>query len=349
MLTFFTAPKPFTGHAAIIQRNALASWKRLSGCQLILCGDDVGVAEAAAEFGALHLPQVDRNQYGTPLLDSMFATARQHATQSLLCYVNCDIIFFNDLLQAVRRAQRQNFLLVGKRRNIDVNEPLDCRDPNWETSLRQRVVSQGKLAPNCCIDYMIFPKDSRLSCLPSFAVGRPAWDNWFIGNARRLNTPVIDATDVVMAVHQNHGYAHVSKNRGIAWEGPEADENRRLAGWHPKDGPLIVHTIDDATHSLTANGLRRTLSLVNLSRQMINKRQAQILRLRARFKNSKLSRLLGTMRGIRVRLRTAISLARRRGVLSGLSYLQKRVMRKIGRMTGNLPDSRQQPALADGN
>ncbi len=42
--------------------------------------------------------------------------------------------------------------------------------------------------------------------------------------------PVIDATKGVLVVHQKHDYSHVPMNRGRAWEGPEADENRRLAG-----------------------------------------------------------------------------------------------------------------------
>ena len=74
MLTIFSVPKPFAGDAAVIQRNALASWSRLPGpVQMLLFGDEDGVAAAAAEFGALHIPGVAQNAYGTPLLDSVNA------------------------------------------------------------------------------------------------------------------------------------------------------------------------------------------------------------------------------------------------------------------------------------
>jgi hypothetical protein len=53
MLTIFTIPKPFRGHIEVIQRNAIESWLRLRPqCEIILCGDDPGVAEAASEYSS---------------------------------------------------------------------------------------------------------------------------------------------------------------------------------------------------------------------------------------------------------------------------------------------------------
>jgi len=80
MLTIFTIPKAFEGHIGIIQRNAIGSWSRL-GCDVILCGDDPGVSEAAKEVGATHIPDIDRNDYGTPLLSSAFAKDNVRVTE----------------------------------------------------------------------------------------------------------------------------------------------------------------------------------------------------------------------------------------------------------------------------
>src|SRR5262249_9357550 len=63
---------------------------------------------------------------------------------------------------------------------------------------------------------------------------------------------VIDATSVVLALHQNHGYGHVPKRRGRAWEGPEADANRLLVG-----GEARMATIDDANFYFKGDRLRR--------------------------------------------------------------------------------------------
>ena len=76
------------------------------------------------------------------------------------------------------------------------------------------------------------------------------WDNWLIRRARELDIPVVDITPVVTVVHQNHDYGHIPQGRGDAWEGPEADTNRALAG-----GERGVFTLMDATHVLSPTGL----------------------------------------------------------------------------------------------
>ena len=51
MLTLFTMPRLFRDHIAVIQRNAIRSWTLLRPrCEIILCGDDAGVASTAAEL-----------------------------------------------------------------------------------------------------------------------------------------------------------------------------------------------------------------------------------------------------------------------------------------------------------
>jgi hypothetical protein len=66
MLTIFSIPKPFRGHIAVIQRNAIRSWKTVNPeCQIILFGDEEGVAEIAAELRVQHEPYVQRNEFGT--------------------------------------------------------------------------------------------------------------------------------------------------------------------------------------------------------------------------------------------------------------------------------------------
>jgi hypothetical protein len=63
MLTFFTTAKPFRGHSATIQCNALQSWKLLHpDIEVILFGDEEGTAEVCAELGLRHEPHVERNE-----------------------------------------------------------------------------------------------------------------------------------------------------------------------------------------------------------------------------------------------------------------------------------------------
>src|SRR5215831_18620369 len=107
MLTFFTTPKPFVGHIAVIQRNALQSWKCLHpGVEVILFGNDEGAAATCREFGIRHVPEVRRNEYGTTYVASIFDQAQEIAVHDALCYVNCDILLMADFRVAVESITR---------------------------------------------------------------------------------------------------------------------------------------------------------------------------------------------------------------------------------------------------
>ena len=253
MLTIFSIPKPFTGHIGIIQRNAIASWRRLDpSCEIILFGNDAGVKEAAEEFGVTHVPDVECTDFGTPLLSSVFARVNHIARNPLLCYVNGDIMLLGDFLETIRRIPFERFLAVGQRWDLDVTEALDISSRDAETNLRRRLDADGSLHAITGIDYFVFSRDSGLSEMPPFAVGRPGWDNWFIYNARRLRLPVVDITPATRVIHQNHDYRHVPNQQGKSYEGPEADKNRTIMG-----GWEYVFSLHDATHILTPTALRR--------------------------------------------------------------------------------------------
>ena len=251
MLTIFCTPKTFQGHFGVIQRNALASWRALgANCETLVFGDEEGVSAAAEAAGARHFPVIERNEFGTPLLDDVFRQAHAVAHNDILCYVNSDIIFLADLLAAVGvvSAQYKRYLIVGRRWNIDLKEPVVFEDSErWRRSFRAFIEEGGSLYDGFNLDYFIFPKPL-FEEIPSFAVGRPAWDNWIVYEARRRQIPVIDATDAILAVHQNHDYSHTSEGRAggkaAVWRGVEAQRNRELAGSH-------YFGIRDATHVMT--------------------------------------------------------------------------------------------------
>lgn len=254
MITLFAIPKAFTGQAGLIQRNALASWTRLGEeVEVLLVGDDDGVAEAAREARVRHVAQVERTEYGTPLLSSAFTLARAASTRRLLAYVNADIVLLPDFVAAVRRIRFPSFLCLGRRWDVDVTEELEV-DGDYERRVRSLVAARGKLALPDAIDYFVFDRAGPLAELPPFAVGRPGWDNWMIYRARSLGLPVVDATRVLTAVHQNHGYAHVPERSGYRWYGPEATANFALMQG------LERFQTRHATHVLTRFGVLPALT-----------------------------------------------------------------------------------------
>lgn len=263
MLTIFASPKPFRGHFKTIQTNALKSWRALgSDIEIILLGDSEGTAEAAYSVGAKHEPTVECNEHGTPLLSSIFYNAERLAVNERLCYVNADIILFQGILDAVKTISWGKFLLVGQRIDVDICELLDFSEPSWEDNLRDRVAQYGELHQPTGIDYFVYPKGV-WSDIPPLAIGRPGFDNWIIYEARRTHIPVINATDVVSVIHQNHDYSHHPEGKEGVWSGPEAAFNRSQLSTERK--PLDVR---DATWRLTSKGLKRTLSRGDIYRHL---------------------------------------------------------------------------------
>ena len=254
MLTLFTTAKPFRDHAGVIQRNALKSWTLLHpGVEVILFGDDEGAADIARELGLRHEPHVERNEFGTKRLDYMFARAQQVARNEFVCYSNCDIILFPEICGALTRVSQSysHFLMVGRRWDTDINEPLALGNAQVDEHVRQLAHQTGVRRGPDAVDYFAFRRGFYRD-IPPLVVGRIWWDHWIVWKARQMGGDVVDVSSLVTAIHQNHDYGyHPAGAKGI-WTDEQAQRNYDLAGgqWH-------MFTIDDATHILDADGFRR--------------------------------------------------------------------------------------------
>jgi hypothetical protein len=266
MITLFAIPKPMEGEFLRLQENAIDSWIRLGPeVEVILFGNEAGVADFARRRGVAHFEGVARNEYGTPRVDDLFRRAEAGASEPLLGYVNADIILGRDLIPAIRilARERRTFLAVGRRWDLDLEEAVVFSDPHWEDRLRKLARERGNMHASSGIDYFIYRRGLWKE-IPPFAVGRTMWDNWLIWRARAGGAMVVDATPSIWALHQNHGYNHHPEGWKGVWKGPEAEINGRLAG-----GLLRYFTIDDATHELADGKLRRFLDGAHLRRGWI--------------------------------------------------------------------------------
>ncbi len=214
-LTIFTAPKPFLDpHINIIQRNAIQSWLHLgSDVEVLLVGEEEGMADVAVEFGIRQLPDVKRNAWGTPLVSSIFQLAREASNSPFLAYVNADILLLPEFVHATRKvaSQADRFLIVGQRWDLDITWPM-AFDPDWDAQLVDRVTAQGVLHAPAGSDYFVFPRDLFVG-MPDFAIGRAGWDNWMIYWALKNGWHAVDATESLMVIHQNHDYSHLPGGR----------------------------------------------------------------------------------------------------------------------------------------
>ncbi len=226
-LTIFAIPKAFIGHIGIIQENAITSWTLLNPRpEIILFGDEEGTKELSQKLGLIHIPEIKLNQYGTPLLDGIFAQAHRRASNDVLAYLNADIILVDDFTVVVKAVSQQlkDFLIIGRRWNLEITKRLKF-EPDWEDNLKQLIKTKGCLAPQNCKDYFVFPKHL-FADIPSFAVGRGYWDTWMVNQALARDLPVVDASLTTTVIHQDHDYAHLRGGRNEAYMGPEAQINK---------------------------------------------------------------------------------------------------------------------------
>lgn len=254
MLTIFSTGKPFAGHPGMIQRNAIRSWTLLDpGVEVILFGDEAGAAEISREFGLRHEPKVERSETGTKYVRYLFGRAQEIAKHDILCYSNCDIVLMSDFYRAVERVAAENkpFLMVGRRTNTDVNEPIDFSRGDWEQKLREKAQTQGKLAGPWCADYFVFRR-GMYTDMPELVNGRNFWDNWLIWKAQAEGALVVDASAMVTAVHQNHDYGyHPGGEMGVV-EDPQTQRNFEIGGKGRR-----LRNIREVSHKLTSRGVER--------------------------------------------------------------------------------------------
>lgn len=253
LLTLFTAPKPFVDpHITVIQQNMLRNWLALGDqVEVVVIGDEPGIAAHCQALSVQHLPGVRCNENGTPLISSIFALARKVNVSPFLAYANADILFLPELLTVLKTMaeKKERFLAVGQRWDIDITESFDFSE-GWHSKLRNLIKREGVLHGQSGSDYFIFPR----ACfreIPDFSVGRAGWDNWMIFKARWEHWPVIDISPSVMVVHQNHDYRHLPG--GVShYRLPETDKNVQIGG-----GRRTIFTLEDVTYIVEDDVVKR--------------------------------------------------------------------------------------------
>lgn len=230
MLTIFTTCKPFIGEFKIIQTNAIKSWTKLgNNVEIILFGDEDGVESISKELKIKHIGKIKRNRFGTPYLNYMFEEITKIAQSDILCYVNADIILLPGFIETIDFVKKvaKKFLIVGRRREVEIKEFIDYSNPQWHINLKKYTTEHGKLGFGGAIDYFIFTKDLYKN-IPPFLVGRLWWDTYLVASVLLKTLHIFDATEAIFAIHQNHSYKHHPQSHYGVWEGEEAQYNLKL-------------------------------------------------------------------------------------------------------------------------
>lgn len=221
--TIFAVPKPFEDtHIAMLQNNAIQSWALLGPeVEVILCGNDAGVAEAAVRFGCLHIPDVECVESGHPLLSDVVTRAQHLASNDVVVYISADIILLPDFAESVANVAGhfagKQFVMIGTRWDWGKPIELDFVD-NWATRVADLAKKQGVRHSNYGMDYFVFRRGIFDNMKP-FIIGWYAWDNALVLDVVRRKIPLVDASRDTFVIHQKHPERIRDRGkRGSAWQ-----------------------------------------------------------------------------------------------------------------------------------
>lgn len=269
MYTIFSCPKDFTSLFGIIQRNAINSWLTISPKpNIILFGiENEDLKKEFSDDSITFLPINDYNEYGTPYINKIFESAIKNSTTDALCYVNSDIILFDDFPKTINNLMLQKkYFGVGQKYNIEINKKLDFK---YSNDIRDYYLKNGTLDSYTGSDYFIFDRHS-INNIPNFLIGRTCWDNWlmYYASANKLN--LTDCTKEITCLHQKHDYSHIKTNTNNHYKGIEREYNFKQLGGIDK-----LYTISDSDFFLDKGKFKKNFSFRSIWHKV--KRKTKIL------------------------------------------------------------------------
>ncbi len=227
MLTIYSTLKNFTNeHTRIIQTNAVKSWLQLTPTpEIFIMGGDESVKEFCKEVGVNHV-EVAQSDYGVPYLNEMVLLAEKLASNDFLLLVSGDIILSQEVMLALEITKKRiyNFCICAIKQESSLNTLLDFVS-DWEKKVKDSIVHYSLPTSG---DFFLYPKKYFLNALPEipkFIIGRSACDSWIIKKSIEADL-LVDATEFITLVHQQHDHSHITLVNG---DSPEYQDNLKLA------------------------------------------------------------------------------------------------------------------------
>lgn len=217
----------------IHQWNAISSWKELVPDEniLVFAADQFSCDYITAHLKVrclLDVPCIEPFNRRTDM-SCIWWTAHQHSTIDTMVFVNADIILMEDFIDTVKYMKQKferNFVLIGQRTDVQLNQIVDFTDPAQVLELGNLVESEGQYHGEWGLDYFVHSKSQFEESIefPRFLAGVFRWDNWLLSEFIISPTiRVIDATLSVRAIHQD------DSGRSDHWERSGASYNDDLA------------------------------------------------------------------------------------------------------------------------
>ncbi|KAK3579568.1 hypothetical protein CHS0354_010454 [Potamilus streckersoni] len=167
--------------------------------------NESAVIEACNNSGWMTLPVRVAAAEGVPVLKYMYIDAMKKIDSDFYAYSNSDILFTDTLIKTLfgvlahNSSSEHHTFIIGKRTNVDNVTMVE--GSSW-IELAKVAKKRGKVFTGYAEDYFITSSSYPWKDIPEVVIGRRAYDNWLVLNARKQKHHVIDASDTILAVHQ---------------------------------------------------------------------------------------------------------------------------------------------------
>lgn len=205
LLTLFTTWKSAKSKY-IAYNNTVKNWMKLLPyvSSPVVFTHDKFLSEQCTAEGWYALPIGRTAAGGAPVLKDMFREVMTRFQSLFYAFSNADILYDNSLIQtlfATAKTQDLNkpILMVGIRTNVQNVMPHEVI--TWD-AMKSTAKRRGKLFLRNAEDYFIASFSYPWHSIPDVVIGRRAYDNWLVLNARKKKHLLIEISDTVLALHQ---------------------------------------------------------------------------------------------------------------------------------------------------
>lgn len=193
-ILLFTTIGKIEGETKKFITASFSSWQR-QGVDVVVFGEKYH-NDLCAEYGFTLDLDYKKDEFGLPIVRSLFQASQRYVGYDVYCYTNADIIFHSDLRASLNAIPFESYLAVGQRIDIHQLPVIDYRTQTHESISNMIAECRQELHNAGGIDYYAFtPQFWLLDNMPSFSIARGRFDHWLMGYALTKGVgPVVDIT-----------------------------------------------------------------------------------------------------------------------------------------------------------
>lgn len=205
LVTLFTT-WPTNKEKFACHNNTISNWLSLKPfVQPILFTNESDLKQRVLKKGWTVLP-ISKSGSGIPILKYMYLDAMKTFKTKFYAYCNGDILFTDSLvltllsiLNSTTVPKDKPMMIIGRRTNV---KDVTVEESSTWKNLHKIGKSRGKIFTTFAEDYFITLPIYPWKDIPEVVIGRRAYDNWLVLNARKQGHTTVDGSNTILAVHQ---------------------------------------------------------------------------------------------------------------------------------------------------